>query len=161
MNNEKGVTLVEVMSCLVVVSVLAGFAMPTIETFKSKLSLHDEVSRLVGELHKARLYAITHNSFVVFSYSESGYKTFVDDGRGGGNQKDWVLQSGEQVLSDITFDERIFIDTSQSSFASQRTRFSTKPGVSGGTVVLTDNKGHKNMVIVNSIGRVRVEKTLR
>lgn len=158
MNNEKGITLVEVMSCLVVVSVLAGFAIPTIETFKSKLSLNGEVSRMVSELHKARLYAITHNSFVVFTYSDHGYKTFIDDGSGGGNKQDWVRQSGEQLLSDVTFSERILIDTSQSSFTSHRTRFSTKPGVSGGTVVLTDNKGHSKKVVVNSVGRVRVEK---
>ncbi len=70
MNNQKGVTLVEVVSCLVIMSVLAGMAFPMFEAMKAKLALHGEVSKLVGELHKARIFAIKSNAKVVFRYTE-------------------------------------------------------------------------------------------
>ena len=158
MRNEKGVTLVEVVSCMVILSVLAGMAIPTIDNMKAKLALHGEVSKLVEELHKARLVAIKSNAKVVFRYTENGYMTFIDDGNNGGNKEDWIHQSGEQVLADVTFGNQLKIAVPESSFPSQRTRFSGKPGITGGTVVLQGSEGNKSKVIVNAIGRVRVEK---
>jgi prepilin-type N-terminal cleavage/methylation domain-containing protein len=158
MRNEKGVTLIEVVSCMVILSVLAGMAIPTVENMKARLALHGEVSKLVGELHKARFFAIKSNTKVVFQYTENGYMIFIDDGSNGGNKEDWMHQSGEQVLADVTLGERLKIATLESSFPSQRTRFSGKPGITGGAVVLQGSNGNKSKVIVNSIGRVRVEK---
>jgi prepilin-type N-terminal cleavage/methylation domain-containing protein len=158
MNKEQGVTLVEVVSCMVILSVLAGFAFPTIENIKEKLDLHGEISKLVGELHKARMIAIKSNAKVVFLYNETGYMTFIDDGNNGGTKEDWIQQAGEQVLSDVTFGDRLKINIPDSSFPSQRTRFSGKPGLSGGAVVLQASNGSKSKVIVTPIGRVRVEK---
>ncbi|GEM_PF-4435212 len=158
MRNEKGVTLVEVVSCMVILSVLAGMANPMFENIKAKLALHGEVSKLVGELHNARIFAIKSNAHVVFHYTENGYITFVDDGKNGGIKGDCSHQSGEQILSDVTFGDRLKIVAPESSFTLQRAIFSGKIGVSGGTVVLQGSNGNKSKVIVNSLGRVRVEK---
>ena len=158
MRNEKGVTLVEVVSCMVILSVLAGIAMPSVENMKAKLAMHGEVSKLVGELHKAKLFAIKSNAKVVFRYTENGYMTFIDDGNNGGTKNDWIHQSGEQLLSDVTLGDQIKISVPESTFTSQRTVFSGKPGISAGGVVLQGRNGNKNKVIVNAIGRVRVEK---
>jgi Tfp pilus assembly protein FimT len=158
MRNEKGVTLVEVVSCMVILCALAGMAIPTIENMKAKLTFHGEISKLVEELHKAKLFAIKSNAKVVFRYTENGYMTFIDDGNNGGNKEDWIHQSGEQVLSDVTFENRIIIDVPESSFPSQRTRFSGKPGITAGSVLFQGSNGNKSKVIVNAIGRVRVEK---
>jgi prepilin-type N-terminal cleavage/methylation domain-containing protein len=158
MRNEKGVTLVEVVSCMVILGVLAGIAFPSLENMKAKLALHGEVSKLVGELHKARIVAIKNNAKVVFRYNESGYMTFIDDGNNGGTKNDWIHQSGEQLLSDVTFDDRIKIAVPESTFTSHRTIFSGKPGIIAGGVVLQGSNGSKSKVIVNAVGRVRVEK---
>ncbi len=158
MRNEKGVTLVEVVSCMVILSALAGMASPMIGTMKAKLALHSEVSKLVGELHKAKLFAIKSNTKVVFKYNENGYMTFIDDGNNGGSKEDYIHQSGEQLLSDVTLGDRIKIAVPESTFTSDRTRFSGKPGISAGAVVLQGSDGNKSKVIVNSIGRVRVVK---
>ncbi len=158
MRNEKGITLVEVVSCMVILSVLAGIAFPTFENMKAKLALHDEVEKLVGELHKAKLFAIKSNTKVVFNYTEHGYMTFVDDGNNGGNKEDRIHQSGEQVLSDVTLGNRIKIALPESTFPSQRALFSGKPVTSAGAVVLQGSNGNKSKVFVNIIGRVRVEK---
>ena len=158
MKNERGVTLIEIVICMVILSVLGAFAIPSIETMKAKLALHGEVANLVGELYKARIFAIKNNAKVVFHFTQTGYMTFVDDGNNGGKKEDWIHQSGEQVLADVTFADGLKINVPESTFTSQRTQFSGKPGVAGGTVVLWNSKGIKNKIIVNAIGRVRVEK---
>jgi hypothetical protein len=84
--------------------------------------------------------------------------TYIDDGNNGGNKEDYIHQSGEQVLSDVTLGDRIKIAIPESTFTSQRTRFSGKPGISAGAVVLQGSNGNKSKVFVNIIGRVRVEK---
>lgn len=158
MKNERGVTLIEVVSCLVILCVLGGIAIPAAENFKAKLALHGEISRLVEELYKARVIAIKSNAPVVFWYTDSGYRAFIDDGQGGGIQKDWLQQPGEQTVADVTLKNRSKILIQESSFTAQRTRFSGGPGISAGAIVIQGDNGHKSKVIVNSIGRVRVEK---
>jgi prepilin-type N-terminal cleavage/methylation domain-containing protein len=158
MKNEGGFTLIEIMSCLILVSVLTGIASPMFKTILSRQKFNGEISKLVGELHKARSFAMKSNARVVFSYTESGYKSFIDDGQGGGTEKDWVQQPGEKVLADVRFRDRYKIALDESSFPSQRTFFSGKTGVTGGSIVLKGDDGQKSKVIVNLIGRVRVVK---
>ncbi|MBU1564064.1 MAG: GspH/FimT family pseudopilin [Proteobacteria bacterium] len=159
MKNENGVTLVEVMSCLVILSVLSGIATPLFKDMMSKQALYGATSMLVSELHKARSYAMRSNSHVAFSYTEDGYKAFIDDGQGGGTEGDWIQQPGEQVLANVDLlKDRLKIAVDESTFTAQRTRFSGRPGIKAGAIVLQGNDGRKNKIIVNFIGRVRVEK---
>ncbi len=158
MKNEKGVTLVEIMSCLMILSVLGGAAMPMLENFKSRFALREEVSNLVEELHRARSLAIKNNSHVAFSYTETGYITFIDDGQDGGIKDDWVQQPGEMVLAKVDFDNRLKILLNESTFTCQRTRFSRSPGIKPGTVVIKEKFGNSKKVVINSIGRVRIEQ---
>jgi Tfp pilus assembly protein FimT len=113
---------------------------------------------LVEELHQARIVAIKSNAPVVFCYTDTGYRAFIDDGQGGGVEKDWLQQPGEQTVADIKLANRSKIVVEESSFTAQRTRFSGGPGISAGAIVVQGESGLKSKVIVNSIGRVRVEK---
>ncbi|MFH0781609.1 MAG: GspH/FimT family pseudopilin [Pseudomonadota bacterium] len=159
MKNENGVTLVEVMSCLVILSFLSGIATPFFKDMMARQALNGATSMLVGELHKARSFAMTSNSPVAFSYTEGGYKTFIDDGQGGGTEGDWIQQTGEKVLANVSLlTDRLKISVDESTFTAQRTCFSGRPGIKAGAIVLQGNDGRKNKVIVNFIGRVRVEK---
>ncbi len=157
MRNQSGVTLMEVMSCMMILCVLGGIATPIIENTKSRIALRGEISNLVAELHRARSLAIKTNAFVAFCYTETGYKIFVDDGRGGGTKEDWIQQPGEQILANVALGERLKIVLDESSFTSQRTRFSRSPGLKPGAVVMQEYFGNKRKVIINVIGRVRVE----
>ena len=160
MRNQTGMTLVEVMTVLVVLSVMCGIAGPVFEHLNGKMALRSEVSRLVSEFHKARAFAIQKNEYVVFHYTEEGYNLFVDDGSGGGTKGDWNFQSGEEMLAGIIFQNGVKIHSEESTFTSNRTRFTGRPGVKAGSVVLIGKDGNKAKVVVNSIGRVRVEKLI-
>jgi prepilin-type N-terminal cleavage/methylation domain-containing protein len=158
MKKQDGVTLVEVLAVLVILTVLAGFTAPMVEQWKAKIALRAEVSKLVGELHRARCAAVRSNACVVFSYTENGYKTFIDDGFGGGLKEDLIQQPGERTLADVSLGKELKVVLSDSTFTLQRTGFTGRPGVKAGSVVLLASDGSKTKVVVNSIGRVRVEK---
>lgn len=156
--SEKGFTLVENVVCLVVLCAMSAFAYPEIGKWNSKYNLQSETLNLVGALHRARCAAVMRNSNVIFLYNKNGYKIFVDDGSGGGTKDDWIHQPGEAVLADVSLDKQVKIDTGESTFTLDRTGFSGKVGVKAGTVVLAGSGGLKNKIVMNVVGRVRVEK---
>ena len=158
MKNEKGVTLVEVMSVLVILSVLSGMATPVFQNMLLRMDFNQEVSLLVGKLHEARSVAMKSNSRVVFCYSDKSYTIFVDDGAGGGTKEDWIRQPGEQLVANVIVGDRFKIVLTDSTFTGQRTRFSGRPGIKAGSIVLQGHDGQKTKVVLNVIGRVRVEK---
>ena len=158
MKNEIGFTLVEVMVCIAILCVVAGITPPVIQNYKSRLALHGTVSAMVGELHMARSTAIKNNSRVVFSYTEKGYKIFIDDGGVGGTKEDWIQQPGERVLADVTLEDKLMILMDESTFSLHRTRFSRSAGIKPGSIVIRGCNGQKRRVVINSVGRVRAEK---
>lgn len=158
MKKESGVTLLEVLSCIAIIGVLTGISAPITENLKSRIELHEEILKLSGELHRARSFAIKSNSHVAFCYTKTGYKFFIDDGHDEGIKEDWIQQPGEHVLADVTLGNRLAIALEESSFSSHRTRFSRSPSVKPGAIVMQGSDGNKRKVIVNAIGRIRVEK---
>lgn len=157
MKNDIGFTLVEVLVCAAIVCIVAGLASPAIGSFKARMALHEAVSDLVSGLHMARSVAIKRNDRVVLSYSEKGYKIFIDSGSGGGIREDWIQQPGEQTLVNATLDDRLEILMDESTFSLHRARFSRSPGIKPGAIVIKGDCGKKKRVIINSVGRIRIE----
>ncbi len=156
--NNRGVTLVELMSCVAILSVLTVFAVPNFSDWATKANLNSSVAELVSNLHQAKIKAIMENSFVVFTYEEDSYEGFSDNGVGGGKKGDWVRQETEPVLFSFKLPDTIRIDTALSTFTSSRTRFGRTPGMKAGSVVLVANNGRRERVIVNILGRIRIEQ---
>ena len=158
MNNENGVTLLEVMSTMIIISILSGISVPIFQNILLRQEFNQEVRNMVNEIYNARSIAIKSNAHVVLCYSQSGYKIFVDDGRKGGVENDWIQQANEKVLTNVTFRKHFKIALDDSTFTGQRTRFSNRPGIKAGSIVLQGHDGQKTKVVLNVIGRVRVEK---
>lgn len=154
----KGFTLVETVMCTIVLCLAGAVAYPQMKMWNTRQCLHSETLQLVSELRRARSFAVMKNQYVVFTYIDAGYKIFVDDGAGGGIKDDGMYQVGEQLLSEVFFPDGVKIISSESTFTANRAMFSGNVGVKAGTVVLTGGGGDKNMVIMNIVGRVRVEK---
>lgn len=156
--SNRGFSLMELITGLAIVSVLAVFAYPEVNDWNSGLTLNAETVNVVADLKRARNVAISRNAYVVFSYSDRGYLLFVDDGLGGGIKDDRVYQPGETILADCVLDPKVAILTGESTFTLARAVFSGSVGVKAGTIVLAGEKGKKNRIIMNAVGRVRVEK---
>ena len=156
--SDKGFSLIEVIVCLVVLCACSAMVYPEVQQWKENNTLRSQTLELVAELHGARKTALMKNIDVVVSYYENGYKIFIDDGNGGGIKGDRVYQPGEKLLRDRLFDNSVKISLSDSSFTSARALFSGKVGVKAGSIVLKGNSGGKYKVVMNIVGRVRVEK---
>ena len=161
MGSQKGFTLVEAVSCLLIIGVMCGIAIPAYHAMMMRYRFSIETARLVDMFALARSYSTLKRYPVVFSYDQDGYQVFVDDGAGGGSAGDWVRQPGERLLADGDLRGKgLHIDVGQSTFTAQRTRFSGTPAIKAGSVVLVGADGSKTKIVVNIIGRVRVEKLM-
>lgn len=161
MGNQKGVTLLEMISAMLIIGVVSGIAFPAYKALIDRYRFTTETARVVDAFRLAKSYALTRNTRVVFTYHRDGYLVFVDDGAAGGVAGDWIRQPGELLLFDCDLSgQGLAIDVDGSTFSAQRTRFSGKPGIKAGSLVLLGKDGTKNRIVVNIIGRVRVEKTI-
>jgi Tfp pilus assembly protein FimT len=144
-----------------IIGVLSSIALPASRAMMVRYQFSTETGRVIESLKLAKSFAITKKSPVVFSYTQDGYLVFIDDGAGGGKRGDWVRQPGERLLAKCDLrDKGMHIDVSASTFSAKRTRFLGTPAIKAGSVVLVGADGSKTKIVVNIIGRVRVEKLM-
>ncbi len=156
MLNQKGVTLIEVVTCLVVISILATVSAPAIAGYRERMSLRAETRNLVGWLQQAKIEAIKTNSFVVLGVDDKQIFVFVDDGRGAASPGDWIMQPEEKQIMTSPISNGIVIT---SKFTNNKMRFSGSTGIKAGRFYLTDGSGNQMQVVLSRLGRIRVERT--
>ncbi len=156
MKNHKGFTLVECMSCMMILSLLSALTAPVLKTMRQRTIFHREVAMLVHGLQEAKVIAIKRNCFVVLTITNSGYKIFVDNGENNGTSGDWIRQKSEKIILDHAIPAVIRMAT---TFPEKRTRFNGKIGNTAGRIILTDSIGKRTEVVVNVTGRIRVQQT--
>ncbi len=154
MTGQVGVTMTEVVTTVMIVSVLSLVSYPHIADWKEMAELRSEVSSMVGRLRMMKMKAVQQNSHVVMKMRGDGYLIFVDDGAGGGKAGDWVQQKNEKELMDYHFPQGI----SMTNNFHNRTRFNGRAGSKAGTITIMNNDNDIMKVIINVAGRVRVEK---
>lgn len=152
-DGKNGFTLVECLVCLAIMSILATFCYPPITALQDRIWFRSELANLVSSLQHAKMSAIKSNSFVVFQVKEKGYIVFEDNGAGGGVMGDWIRQGKERILIDYDLPTGLALTTNLSL---GRTRFSGRPGMKVGTLILRNISGTKaHDVVINSVGRIR------
>ena len=154
MADQKGVTLFEVLVSLVIVSTLSAIAYQPLRSWYQQIGFRSEVALLVGNLQRAKMEAIKTNAYVAVETSSAGYSIFVDNSSVPGEAGDWIRQAGERLLVDYHFKNGL---TLGSNFPKNRVRFQSRPGIKAGRFILTDTEGRKMEVVLDTVGRVRVE----
>ena len=153
MKDEKnGFTLVECLTCLAIISVMATFGYPSISTMQNSIRFRSQLTDLVSSLQQAKIAAIRSNSYVVFQVKEKGYVVFEDNGAGGGVVGDWIQQGGEKILVDCELPPNIDLTT---NLTVSRTRFTGRPGMKAGTLILRNENGREAHVAISTVGRIR------
>ncbi len=155
MFNHKGLTLHEVVTSLIVISILLGISAPFLQTMVQRSIFRTEVSLLFRGLQQAKITAIKTRNRVVLKVKGNGYSIFVDDGSGGGRPRDWVQQVGEKTILSRQMKHGITLTT---TFSGNRGWFNGRVTTAAGSVVFTDVNGNGSKVVVNMVGRIRVEK---
>ena len=153
MDAWRGFTLIELLVVLVVLSILSTITYPAMMSWAKRAEHRMEVYNLVGWLHEAKIEAIKTNSFVVIEAKPNGYSIFMDDSEAPGEAGDWLRQPGERQLVECRFKDGL---TLASNFPNDKARFSSRPGITAGRFII-DMHGSKMDVIINAVGRIRVE----
>lgn len=154
MANQKGFTLIEVLVSVAIVSIILAIAYPAFGSWCKRAGFRSEVSMLVGCLHAAKMEAVKTNSFVVIAADPTGYSAFVDNSPVPGETGDWMQQMGERLITRCRLKNGLNLAT---NFPDNKMRFSSGPGIKAGRFIFTGSDGRRTDVIVNTVGRIRVE----
>lgn len=155
MRDSRGFSLFEVMASMILISTLLAFSFPYVHTIRQTILFRNELSKLVMELHRAKMTALKNNSHVVLKILQNGYLIFEDNGKNGGNASDWIQQPDEKTVIRHQLPPLIRI---RSTFTNNRTRFNGTLGVKAGRVILRDANGNAGQIVLNIVGRIRVER---
>jgi prepilin-type N-terminal cleavage/methylation domain-containing protein len=154
MADRRGFTLVEILVCIALVSILSAISYPAFGSWVKRTGMRSEVSTLVGCLHSAKMEAVKTNSYVVIEADPTGYSVFVDNSPVPDEAGDWIKQAGERQLFSCRLRNGL---TLASNFTNNKARFSSRPGITAGRFILTDIDGSRSEVVLNVVGRIRVE----
>jgi prepilin-type N-terminal cleavage/methylation domain-containing protein len=164
MRKNSGFTLVELMTTIAIIAVLASVAIPNMIAWLPDYRLRSGAAEMLSALQLARLTAIRENAHVVvqFDTGSDEYLVFLDNGEGtgtvgAGNESrdgtERVIKSGKMV-PDAQIDSAGFSGgVSKISFTG---RGLTK-GFRVGTVTLENSKGYQKEIVVNMTGRCRIK----
>lgn len=155
MANQKGFTLIELLMVMVILSIMSAISWPSLSGWTKRTELRAEVSTLFISLRRAKMVAIEANSVVVIEATSTGYTIFLDNSSIPGQAGDWSRQPDERLLVDCRLKEGL---TLSSNFPKNKARFNSRPGMTAGRFILKDAEGRSIDVIVNAVGRVRVEE---
>jgi Tfp pilus assembly protein FimT len=154
MVNQKGVTLVDVVVVLGIISFFSAIGYPSFSNLTERIAFKAEVSNLVGWLKKAKSEAIKTNSFAVIEINPNGYKIFLDNSSTHEQAGDWQHQPTKRQLVDCRIKGGLSLS---GSFPNNKIRFSSRPAMTGGTLIVSDIRGNRKNIIINTVGRIRVE----
>ena len=170
-HRDHGVTLLELLITLVLLSVLLEIAVPAMNHSLDKNRLRDSAEAIYTELRYARSEAIKRKptNYVAVSFTTDGVTNWCF-----GIREDSACDCTENTVTDPnacmlniagtnTFKRRSSSDfpgisLTSTNFVGDRTEFSPVRGTANpaGTVFLQSNNGWQLRVIVTALGRVRI-----
>jgi type IV fimbrial biogenesis protein FimT len=80
MHKNSGFTIMELMTTIAIIALLAAIAVPNMIRWRSTTRLQGAVENLRGDLQWAKLKAVQENGSVAVLFSVNGYEVFTDDG---------------------------------------------------------------------------------
>lgn len=147
--NCKGFTLIELMTVIAIMAIMAGIAIPNYLEWSSAARLRSSTNDLTSDLAMARLRAIKSSAKVGVIFGTNGYQVFIDD-----NDNN-VLDSGEVLLRNKQYPAGVTMNNT--TFQNSRALFHRTGASSAGTVTLSRGGNQQADIVVNIVGRVRVE----
>ena len=153
MQKNSGFSLMELMTVIAIVAVMAAFAIPSMIGSRGRAKLQGVVDNLTGDLQVAKLMAIRESSFVVVDFAADSYRLFIDD------NEDWD-SAGERILQTRQLPPDVRIDLAATDLSDDRTRFNDRglpADTNLGTVVIVNSAGDQRSININRLGRLRVQ----
>ena len=144
-----GFTFIELMIVIAIMAIMAGIAIPNSIEWLRAARLRGVTNDLASDLAMARLRAIKSSMPVKVIFSTDGYMVFIDSNNNNVLDSEEVLLRNKQYPAGITM--------SNTTFTSSRAIFHKTGATSAGTIRLSRNGNEQINIIINLVGRIRVE----
>lgn len=152
-SNERGATLIQVLTVSVIIAVLTIVAVPQVKPISQNMELSSAARKLYGHFQLAKMEAIKRNENVLIVFNPAGngrYQIFVDSLPQ--NNANRLLDVGETIIDSVTFSPNVELVTA--NFGGTLTGGFTPIGrPSGGTgkVVLRSPHTEREFLLTTSI----------
>lgn len=155
MKTQAGFSLVELVTVIGIAGLLCLFCAPELLQMRARHQFNAEILQMVQNLELAKYEAIMRNDQISVVFQANGYEIIIDDGTGGGIAGNYLRDGTEKLLFSQEMTEKIVLGH---NFSGNRFRFSGTIGNKAGTVTLRHSCGAAADVVLNKVGRIRVEK---
>jgi prepilin-type N-terminal cleavage/methylation domain-containing protein len=154
-NNSRGVTLIELVIAVVIVSVIAAMAIPQFGRVVPRLEFKSASRDVVSDLRLARSLAIAQRTQIglYFNSSQRQYSIFKDIA----NPDAFTFEAGDSLIRTVTLDQNLSIPSC--SFTNYTIVFKPDGSASstGGVVVgYSQGSDLANVNVLASTGRVKL-----
>jgi type IV fimbrial biogenesis protein FimT len=158
--NCRGLTIFEVLVVIAILAIVSGFVVPHIISWRSDVKLRGAANNLKGDLELAKSRAIRENYYVAIRFYHNRYEVFVDNGAGGGDDRNWIRDGSELLLRNRALPGGVSIDLASTSFGilGDKTRFTGRGHCSPGATVVKNSKAAAIRVTVNRLGGISLKK---
>ena len=149
-----GFTLCELITVIAIMSIIASTGTISLLRFKQKHQATGLANLIKSDLNRAKILAARYKSSVVLQIHGSFYELFVDNGAGEATADDWLRQAQEPGIARRDIVPTVSLE---SNFPGNHLRLRPLGRIRPGTFTIRSRSGEQFKVVVNAVGRIRLE----
>jgi type IV fimbrial biogenesis protein FimT len=167
MQKNAGYSLIELMTVIAILAILAAFAVPGLIGWRHNAELRRAAQDVYSILQKAKIEAARRNVTCVITFAANDFTTYVDSN---GN---FTLDGGELVINSTNWSQYpgVSLDTAEGggdgltfalpadgvAFAPNGFPMDNTGALASGTVFIKNQNNNKSSIVVSPAGNVRID----
>ena len=147
--NQKGITLIELLTVMVIIAIGAALTTPNIGGWLTSLRLRSATRDVVSMMRVAQIKAVSNNILYRVTFDTANNRYFLENSQDSGIT--WTREGEDQTLpSGVRFN---------TTFAGNTTTFNpNSTAIASGNIILNNTKGStKTVSLLALTGRIKIE----
>ena len=154
LRQKAGFTLYELITVIAIISIVTSIGTVSLLRFKQRHQAMGLANLVKADLNRAKILAAKYKSPVVLQIHQDFYELFVDNGAGEADPEDWLREGQEVRIASRQVAPGLSL---KSNFPGNHLRLRNFGRIRPGTFTIESKSGPPIKVVVNAVGRVRVE----